>query len=209
MQNASSQEDKIVSLLSQRGMARLSEFTKNGITYDAVLRMKRMGRIAQLSRGLYQLSNARLDANHFLAQAAKRVPKGVICLFSALAYHELTDRIPRRIWVATGPRDWRPKITDAPIEIVRFGPIVYRAGIETHVIERVPVRIYSPAKTIVDILHYSSRQRHHGCGNADFHEALQAMKEVLRARMAMRSEIIHYAHQARIWHLVRLYLGRT
>jgi predicted transcriptional regulator of viral defense system len=167
--------------------------------------MKRMGLVVQLSRGLYQLANARPDANHFLAQAAKRVPKGVICLFSALAYHELTDRIPRRIWVATGSRDWRPKITDTPIEIVRFGPIVFRAGIETHVIERVPVRIYSPAKTIVDILHYSSRQRHHGCGNADFQEALQVMKEVLRARMAMRSEIVHYAHQARIWHLVRLF----
>jgi predicted transcriptional regulator of viral defense system len=162
-----------------------------------------------LSRGLYQLSNARLDANHVLAEAAKRVPKGVICLFSALAYHEVTDRIPRRIWVATGPWDWRPKITDTPIEIVRFGPIVFGAGIETHVIERVPVRIYSPAKTIVDILHYSSGQRHQGLGNADFHEALHAMKEVLRARMAMRSEIVHYAHQARIWHLVRLYLGRT
>jgi predicted transcriptional regulator of viral defense system len=89
-------------------MARMSEFTKEGITGTTLSRMARKGSIVQLRRGLYQLSDAPLDANHSLAEAAKLVPKGVICLDSALAFHELTDRIPRYVWVAIGFRECGP-----------------------------------------------------------------------------------------------------
>src|SRR5580692_3452072 len=129
------QEDQAVSLLSQRGMARLSEFIKNGITATTVSRMEHKGLIVQLGRGLYQLADAPLDANHSLAEAAKLVPRGIICLGSALAFHELSDRIPGRIWVAIGTRDWRPNITTPPIEIVRFGPNALETGVEAHTIE--------------------------------------------------------------------------
>src|ERR1700680_1296273 len=143
------QEDRATSLLHERGMLRLSEFIEQGISATTISRMERKGLVNQLSRGLYQLPDAPLDANHALAEAAKIVPNGVICLDSALAFHELTDRIPASISVAIGSRDWRPKIDRPKIQIVRFGPKLFDKGIETHIIERVPVRIYSPAKTIV------------------------------------------------------------
>jgi predicted transcriptional regulator of viral defense system len=198
------QEDHAVSLLSQRGMARLSEFIKNGITATTVSRMEHKGLIVQLGRGLYQLADAPLDANHSLAEAAKLVPRGVICLGSALAFHEFTDRIPGRIWVAIGMRDWRPRITHPPIEIVRFGSNALHTGIETHMIERVPVRIYSPAKTIVDLFRHASRHRSGvKTGNT---EALRAMKEALRARKATPAEIARYAHQAGVWKTMLPYL---
>src|SRR3989442_15233447 len=127
------QEDRATSLLHVRGMARLSEFIKEGITATTISRMEQKGLLNQLSRGLYQLPDAPLDANHSLAEAAKLVPKGVICLDSALAFHELTDHIPSRIWVAIGFKEWRPRITHPPIEIVRFGPKVFKTGIEAHV----------------------------------------------------------------------------
>src|SRR5712691_7869245 len=135
------QQDRALALLKERGIARLSEFTKAGITATTISRMKENGLILQLGRGLYQLPDASLDANHSLAEAAKRVPRGVVCLVSALAFHELTDRIPSRIWVAIGFKEWRPRITDPPIQIVRFGPRVFNTGVEEHVIEHVPVRI--------------------------------------------------------------------
>src|SRR5947208_922144 len=134
-----SQQDRVTALLKERGMARLSEFIAEGITAATISRMERSGRLLQLSRGLYQLPDALLDANHSLAEAAKLVPKGVICLHSALSFHDMTDRIPSRIWVAIGSKEWRPQITHPPIEIVRFGPKIFETGIETHVIERVPV----------------------------------------------------------------------
>src|SRR6516165_6146984 len=91
----SPQQDQAVSLLRERGMVRLSELTKVGVTATTVSRMKARGLILQIGRGLYQLPDAVFDVNHSLAEAAKLVPKGVICLTSALAFHELTDTIPR------------------------------------------------------------------------------------------------------------------
>jgi predicted transcriptional regulator of viral defense system len=200
------QQDQAVALLAQRGMARLSEFVRNGITATTVSRMEQKGVIVQLGRGLYQLAGAPLDAHHSLAEAAKLVPRGVICLGSALAFHELSDRIPGRIWVAIGARDWRPSIANPPIEIVRFGADALEAGIETHIIERVAVRIYSPAKTIVDLFRHAPRQHPRGGAKTGFTEALRAMKEALRARKATPAEIARYAHQAGVWNTVRPYL---
>jgi predicted transcriptional regulator of viral defense system len=200
------QQDQAVSLLSQRGMARLSEFIKNGITATTVSRMEQKGVIVQLGRGLYQLAGAPLDANHSLAEAAKLVPRGVICLGSALAFHELSDRIPGRIWVAIGSRDWRPNITHPPIEVVRFGADALEAGVETHIIERVPVRIYSPAKTIIDLFRHASRRQGRGGAKTGSTEALRAMKEALRMRKVTPAELARYAHQAGVWKTVRPYL---
>jgi predicted transcriptional regulator of viral defense system len=115
------QEDRATALLRERGMMRLSEFIKEGITSATISRMEQKGHLNQLGRGLYQLPDAALDASHSLAVAAKLVPNGVICHDSALAFHELTDRIPPFVWVAIGPREWRPKITQPRIQIERFG----------------------------------------------------------------------------------------
>ena len=107
--NVEPQTDRAAAMLKQRGMARLSEFIEEGITAATIARMKKSGLITQLGRGLYQLPDAPLDANHSLAEAAKLVPKGIVCLDSALAFHELTDVIPRRIWMAIGARQWAPR----------------------------------------------------------------------------------------------------
>jgi len=152
------QQDKAAALLRKRGMMRLSEFHDYGITSATISRMEERGMLNQLGRGLYQLPDAPLDANHSLAVAAKLVPNGIICHDSALAFHELTDRIRPFVWVAIGPREWRPKITQPRIQIMRFGPKVFDRGVEHHTIERVRVAIYSPAKTIVDLFKSAHHQ---------------------------------------------------
>src|SRR3984893_13986346 len=174
------QEDRATALLRERGMARLSEFIEQSITATTISRMERKGAIVQLGRGLYQLPDAPLDANHSLAEAAKLVPNGVICLESALAFHELTDHIPASVWVGIGARDWRPKIDRPRIQIVRFGPKVFDKGIEAHIIERVPVRIYSPAKTIVDLFRHGQRHKAFYGSQTSITEAVRGMKEALR-----------------------------
>jgi predicted transcriptional regulator of viral defense system len=196
------QEERATSLLEERGMARLSEFIEQGITATTISRMERKGLINQLGRGLYQLPDALLDANHSLAEAAKLVPNGVICLDSALAFHQLTDRIPASVWVGIGAREWRPKISRPRIEIVRFGPKVFDKGIQTHIIERVPVRIYSPAKTIVDLFRHARRQRVWYGSQGSFTEAVRGMKEALRLRKATPADIAKFAVEAGIWEKV-------
>ena len=122
------QQDRAAALLKERGMVRLSEFIAEGITAATISRMEQKDLILQLSRGLYQLPDAPLDANHSLAEVAKLIPRGVICMDSALAFHELTDRIPPRIWVAIGSRDWRPQVSQPPVAIMRFGPKSFDSG---------------------------------------------------------------------------------
>jgi predicted transcriptional regulator of viral defense system len=193
------QEDRATTLLRERGMARLSEFIQEGITATTISRMEQKGLLNQLSRGLYQLPDAPLDGNHSLAVAAKLVPNGVICHDSALAFHELTDRIPPFVWVAIGPREWRPKITQPRIQIMRFGPKVFDKGIEHHTIESVPVRIYSPAKTAVDLFKSAQYQKALCKSSTGFAPATQGMKEALRLRKATPAEIARFAVDAGIW----------
>ena len=112
--------------------------------------------VSETPRGLdkaliHRCGHYRHDRETLACRGAKLVPNGLICLASALAFHEFTDRAPARIWVAIGPREWRPRITHPPIEIVRFGPKLFEGGIQRHDIECVPVGVYSPAKTISDL----------------------------------------------------------
>lgn len=193
------QEDRATSLLRVRGMMRLSEFLNEGITAATISRMERKGALNQLARGLYQLPDALLDGNHTLAVAAKLVPFGVVCCDSALAFHELTDRIPRSVWMAIGPRAWRPNITRPRIEIVRFGPKGFDRGVEHHTIEGVSVPIYTPAKTIVDLFKSGQRQKAFYNAPAGITHATQAMKDALRRHKATPSEIAKYAVDAGIW----------
>jgi predicted transcriptional regulator of viral defense system len=202
----SRQPDQVVSILKERGMARLSELTKAGVTAATVSRMKERGLIVQLGRGLYQLPDASPSANHALAEAAKRVPKGVICLTSALAFHELTDTIPSRVWMAIGAKDRRPRIESPPLQFVRFGQRVLTVGIKEHVIEGVPVRIYNPAKTVVDLFRYRRSAGTRYQKSPGLNLALEGMKEALRQRKATPAEIARYANEADIWKVLQPYL---
>ena len=113
-------------------------------------KLEREGSVTRLGRGLYQLADAAPEVNHSLAEAAKRVPKGVICLVSALAFHGITDQMPRRVWIAISPKDWKPQIDYPPLRIVRFADKFLGDGVETHDIEGVRVPIFGVAKTIAD-----------------------------------------------------------
>ena len=200
------QKDRALSLLKRRGMVRISELSKEGITRATVARMLEKGLVHQLSRGLYQLPDAPTDTHHSLAEAAKRVPKGIICLVSALAYHELTDTIPHSVWMAIGPKDRRPRDSQPPLQIVRFRGKLLDHGIEPHTIEGVTVRIYDPAKTVVDLFRYrqsAGRRYKHSPG---LNLALEGLREALRRRKATPAKIAEYATEAGIWKVVQPYL---
>jgi predicted transcriptional regulator of viral defense system len=202
----SRQQDQAVSLLRERGMVRLSELTKAGVAAATVSRMKAKGLISRIGRGLYQLPDASFDVNHSLAEAAKLVPKGVICLTSALAFHELTDTIPSRVWMAIGAKDRLPRVHHPPLQVVRFGQKVLTAGIEEHVIEGVRVRIYSPAKTVVDLFRYRRSAGKRYQKSPGLNLALEGLREALRLHKAAPSEIARYANEAGVWRVVQPYL---
>ena len=192
------QRYQAIELLRSRGMMRLSEFKVNGITAATVGRMVRAGEVNRLARGLYQLPEAALDANHSLAEAAKRVPKGIVCLVSALAYHELTDQLPRAVWMAIGSRDWMPKEGRPEMRIVRFTDALLSDDVVTVQIENVPVKVFGVAKTIADCFRHRRK-----VGQT---VALEGLQEALRQRKASPAEIARHAERGGVATVVRPYL---
>jgi predicted transcriptional regulator of viral defense system len=203
---STTQSERALDLLKGRGLMRSGEFVEKGITTATIQRLEHQGQIIRLSRGLYKLSGTELDAHHNLAEAAKLVSKGIICLTSALAYHELTDAIPSRVWIAIGPKDWRPRITNPPLQIVRFGPKVFNSGIEKPGIEDVPVRIYNPAKTIVDMFRYRHAAGRRYRQSPGLNLAIEGLRNGLRRRKVTASAVGQYAEEAGIWKVIEPYV---
>lgn len=179
-------------------MMRLVELRKAGVTAATMSRMERAGEVIRLSRGVYQLPDADMDPNHSLAQAAKRVPKGVVCLVSALAFHGLTDQLPPTVWMAIGPKDWAPQHSGSGIRIVRFTDSLLREGFETHIIECVPVKVFGVAKTVADCF------RHRG--KVGLSVAIEGLQESLRQRKATPAEISRQAEKGGVSTVIRPYL---
>lgn len=198
MSKAGTQRDWANKLLQKQGIVRLREFKRAGITAATISRMCDDGEVIRLARGLYQLPDTPLDVNHSLAEAAKRVPKGVVCLVSALAFHELTDQLPRAVWMAIGTKDWAPAKGTPPIHIVRFTKAFLTDEIVTEQIEGVPVKIFGVAKTIADCFRH---RRSVGQSTA-----LEGLQEALRQRKATPAEIARAAERGGVATVIRPYL---
>lgn len=198
MPHSKTQRGYAKEMLRDRGIVRLSEFKTSGITAATIGRMHEDGEVIRLARGLYQLPDAPLDVNHSLAEAAKRVPKGVVCLTSALAFHELTDQLPRSVWLAIGKNDWSPKDDETALRIVRFTDNLLKEDVETTSIEGVPVRVFGVAKTIADCF------RHRRSVGQSV--ALEGLQEALRQHKATPAEIARSAASGGVSTIVRPYL---
>ena len=163
-----------------------------------VIRAVAAGDIVRIGRGLYQAADVEADLNINLAEVARRVPRAVICLTSALAYHDLTDQLPRKVWFAIGAKDWKPSIAYPPVRVVRFREPCFSKGIETHRISGTPVRIYSVTKSIADALRNLKR--------VDRSVAIEALKSALKQRKATPAELMQAAMDYGAAKIIRPYL---
>ncbi len=194
----STQRAQALALLKQKGMARLYELSKAGVTATTVSRMERAGEIVRLARGLYQLPDAPLDVQQSLAEASRLVPKGVICLASALAFHGLTDQMPPKVWIAIGRKDWRPRVTYPPIRIARFSEELLSRSVERHQIAGTAVPVFGVAKTVADLFRYRRT-----VGDV---LAIEGLRQALRQRKATPADIAREAEAAGVWATVEPYL---
>lgn len=198
MRQRPTQREAAHALLQERGILCLAELRAAGVTAATVSRMERDGEVVRLARGLYQLPDAPLDAHHSLAEAAKRLPRGVVCLVSALAFHGLTDRLPRKVWMAIARKGWAPKPDGLPIRAVRFADSLLSESVETHVIEGVPVKVFAVAKTVADCFRHRRK-----IGQS---VAIEGLQEALRQRKATPAEIARQAERGGVSSVIRPYL---
>lgn len=185
-------------LLAQHGMMRTSELAAEGVAATTIARLLADGVVLRLSRGLYQLADADLDVHHDLAEATKRVPKGVICLTSALAYHDLTDQMPRKVWIAIGLKDWAPAEHGPRLRIVRMSDRLLQSDIETHMVENVSVSMFTIPRTLVDCFRHRK--------SVGINVAVEALRETLRQRKASPAVIAECARQRGAWSVMAPYL---
>ena len=195
---ASTQRTRALDLLKARGMLRLKDFIAEGIEPETLVRLVRDKQIVRPARGLYQLPNAQIDAAHTLAEAAVLVPKGVICLISALQFHTLTLQMPSTVWMAIERTAWKPTISYPPIRFVRFSGWAMTEGVELYSIQSRKVSITNPARTIVDCFRYRNK--------IGVDVALEGLREGIRHRKCTPDQLWQYAKKAKIWTVMRPYV---
>jgi len=192
------QTGKILKLVKEMGVLRARDLNPHGIPRTYLSRLCAAGKLKRIARGLYVLPNSEITEHHSLAEACKRVPKGVVCLLSALRFHELTTQAPFEVWMAIGEKAWKPRIDYPTLRIVRFSKATLNAGVEDHQIEGVPVRVFSPAKTVADCFKYRNK--------IGLDVAIESLQECLRSRLCTADDLWHYAKICRIQNVLRPYL---
>lgn len=180
------------------GVLRTSEVLAAGVEERTLYHMRDEGLAEALSRGVYHLSALPLPAYPDVAAVFKRAPRAVLCLVSALAFHEIGTQIPRAVQLALPAGVKAPKIAYPRIERFTMSASSIAAGVETHDLGGTPVRVFGVAKTVADCFKYRSR--------VGQNVAVEALQEVLRERRATPAEIMRYAAIDRVQNVVRPYL---
>jgi predicted transcriptional regulator of viral defense system len=154
---AQAAETKVLDLARERGVLRPRDLARADLPADYLWRLYRKEKLERVGRGLYALPGAGLTEHHTLAEAALRVPHGVVCLLSALRFHDLTTQSPYEVWMAIDVKARRPKEEIIPLRVVRFSGEALTAGVEEHGVEGVSVKVYNPAKTVADCFKYRNK----------------------------------------------------
>ncbi len=180
------------------GTLRTHEVLAAGVHPRTLYGMQSRGELERLARGLYRLAGLPPLSDPDLATVAKLVPQGVICLISALAHHELTTQIPHEVHLALRRTARHPKLKFPPLQVFRFSEQAFAAGIERYTIDGVPVRIYSPEKTLADCFKFRNK--------IGLDVAIEALRTYRGRRRHRLLEVLEYARLCRVESVIRPYL---
>jgi predicted transcriptional regulator of viral defense system len=188
----------ILKLAREKGMLRPRDLESIGIAGEYLNKLHAEGVLERPGRGLYRLAAVKPSRHSQLAEIAKRLPRSVFCLISALDFHELTTEIPHELWIAIPAKARPPKIEYPPLRIVQYGEAAYRYGIETHTIDGVEVKVYSAAKTVADCFKFRNR--------IGLDVALEALRDCYRKKKATNDAIWKAAKVCRMTNVMRPYM---
>jgi len=190
-------EDRVLYLARTTGVLRARDVAAHGVYRTALSRLCRGGKLKRTGRGLYVLPGADVTEHHALVEVSKRVPRGIVCLLSALRFHGLTTQSPSEVWLAIDVKARKPRIGKPALRIARFSGKALEYGVEEHRIEGVTVRVTSPAKTVADCFKYRNK--------IGLDVALEALKDYRRARKSM-DDLWKAAEVCRVAAVMRPYL---
>jgi len=190
--------EKLLRQIQKRGIVRSRDFAELGFSTYLFQRLLRDGRLEKVGRGLYHVPDYQASSEYSLAIAAKKIPNGVICLLSALRYHQLTMANPPEIWMAIPEKSRAIRSQEVTIRFVRWSAPLFFSGIQIHHFEGVPVKITSPARTVADCFKYRNKI------GLDF--AIEALRDAINHKVCTRQEIHTFAKLCRVQTVMRPYM---
>jgi|SRR5579859_3333307 len=180
------------------GFVRIEDLRQQAIDRRNLYAMAEEGAVERVGQGLYRSTDVELCPAYADAEASIAIPHGVICLTSALVYHDLTDENPSKVYMAIEGKRWAPRIISPPVKIQRFSGEAFSAGIEEVQLDGVPVRVYSVEKTLADCLKYRHKLPP-GVPQA-------ALRDYVQRRGMHIDKLLHYARICRVEPLLRCYM---
>lgn len=190
--------NRILSLAQSSGLLRTRDVDNAGAPRSVLAQLVQEGQLQKLSRGLYTLPDRESSAHASLAEVAARSSQGVICLISALRFHELTTQQSSDVWLAIPQKSHPPKIEYPPLRIVHMSGDAISQGIETVSVAGVPVRVFSVEKTVADCFKFRNK--------IGLDVALEALHEAWRAKRINMDELWRYAQVCRVTNVMRPYM---
>jgi predicted transcriptional regulator of viral defense system len=195
---ASTDQQRVLKLANRRRGLTTRELTAAGVHRQVLSRLVAEGQLERTARGLYRRPDQLPSEHHGLVVASVAVPHGVVCLLSALQFHEIGTQLPSQVWLAVDRRARRPALKYPPLRVVRFSGTALTEGVESHEIEGRTVRVYDVAKTVADCFKYRNK--------IGLDVALEALREAWRERRVTMDALDRYARICRVQRVMRPYL---
>lgn len=190
--------DQTLALIREAGIARARELEARGVSRAQLGRLLRSGMVVREARDVYSAADHDLTEHHTLAHVAKRVPDSVVCLRTALRFHDLTTQSPFEVWIAIPPKARRPRLDHPRLRVARFSGAALTEGIETHRAEGVTLRVYCPAKTVADCFKYRNK--------VGIDVAVEALRDFFRPYRGQGTVLARFARICRVRRVMQPYL---
>ena len=194
----SSKTNQLLHLARKRQIVRTKDASALGIPRNYLARMVRKGVLEKVGRGLYTSPEFAGTEHVTLIEATYQVPNGIVCLLSALQFHNFTTQSPREVWMAIGQKAWAPKAPSSPIRIVRMSGPALRFGVKEYTVSGATLRVFSPAKTVADCFKFRNK--------IGLDVAIEALKESRRTKKATMDELWAASKVCRVANVMRPYL---
>ncbi len=192
------QRETVRKLLETSPLRNSNEFVSAGVDTKTLTRMVEDGEIQRMARGLYAAADYIPGPHYSLIESCKLIGTGVVCLLSALSFHEIGIQNPSLVWIAIERGTRTPRVEDYPIQISLFSGESYSSGIEAYTVDGVVIRVYCIAKTIADCFKYRNK--------IGLDVAIEALKDVMQNKRTSIEEILHFAKICRVEKVIKPYM---
>lgn len=191
-------EQQVLRLARARTLLRARDVAQHGLPTIALTRLVQAGKLQRVARGLYGLPDAEISEHRSLAEVSARVPKGVVCLLSALRVHEIGTQAPHEVWIAIPPHMTSPRMDQPAIRVVRMSDAALTDGIDHLKIDGVNVPVFTAARTVVDCFRFRNK--------IGLDVALEALRDGWSQRKFMLDDLWRHATRGRVANVMRPYI---